>query len=131
MTKQEISELNEVWGKAKTNCQKLGKESTNNYLYAKIKITATAKKIHEELQEAQKLIASELGFKEDESIPQDKVQSIRVRLEGAIKPILDEEVDIETKVLTADELFDCILSIDENKDINTDGKALLMNYLVK
>ena len=52
-----------------------------------------------------------------------------------IAPILDEylntELDIETKVLSWDDLCNGILNLDENEKLSVDDKARITQYLCK
>ena len=52
-----------------------------------------------------------------------------------IAPILDEylgtEVDVDTKILTWDDLYEGILSIPDNDSLSTEDKTTLTNYLCK
>lgn len=131
MTKGEIGELNEVWQKAKVDCQKLGKEATSDYLYSKVKISRLIAKIQEEVQEARKTLATEFGCGMDEKIPEDKLAVINSKFACVVDKISQEETQMAVKVLTFDELYDAVLSHEENKGLTTYQMEVLTKYLVK
>lgn len=129
ITKSEILIFNEVWISAKV--KGLSNEATKDYLYLKIKVADFAKKISEEITNAKKTIISELGYKEGENIPQERFVEVNRKINDPINILLNEEIEINTHVLSSEDLFNCILNIDENKDLTTESKSLLLKYLVK
>jgi len=128
-TKGELSEFNRIWKDAKV--KGLGQEATRDYLYLKIKISEIIKDLEQTVSEGSKTVLCELGYKEGDSIPKDKVQEINSKVFDVISKLYDEEVQIDTHILSADDLYNCLLNIEENNSINTEGKAILMKCLAK
>lgn len=71
-----------------------------------------------------------------ESLGSEPVSDLR-RMEAAAKAVGEirrsraPEPAPETRALTADELYDCALSLPENDSLRLEEKATLMKYLVK
>lgn len=128
-TKGQIVEFDRAW--RETKVKGLSNESTYAYLYLKSKISEQIKLIEEQQKEAIKISLSHFGYKENEQIPNDKVNEVNSRVMPVIEKILSEKVEIDTDILNREELFGCVISLDENKDISIENKAILMKYLLK
>lgn len=129
LTKGQVVEFDRAW--RETKVKGLSNESTYSYLYLKSKISEHIKLIEEQQKEAIKIALSHFGYKDNEQVPTDKVSEVNARIIPVLEKILSETIDMDTKILNREELFGCVISLDENKDISIENKATLMKYLLK
>lgn len=127
--KSDLIAFNNVFSQVKV--KGLEQQTFTDYLHLKIKTTEIIEGVETSRTNGIKIALKELGYNEGDKIPSDKKAYIEQKVSAAIKKLFDEEVELDTHVLTGDEFFNCILNIEENKDMTTEQKAVLMKYLVK
>lgn len=127
LSKATILEFNNVFGQVKG----LAQQTYIDFLTLKVKLSGLVEQIDKARTDAIKAVLKELGFNDGESIPTEKQAEVNVKLTGVITNLFSEEIELDTKVLSTDEFFNSILSIDENNTLSTEHKAILMKYLVK
>lgn len=130
LTKRELLEFNNVWGitKVKSN---LSPELIKEYLYLKIKMSEHAKAITEQIEEAKKVVLAEIGYKVGDKLSEAEDYEAGMKINAALEKVYSEEVGINTHIMPFDEFVKCLLNIEENNSINTEGKAILMKNLLK
>lgn len=128
MKKSELIALHNVFAKAKF---KLDQQPCIDLLHLKIKISEEGEKIDKLQDDAVKTILAEFGCESAKDLPKDKIADFEEKLTGVMNKMLSETVELDTHILTPDQLFSGILDLDENKDMSTEGKAILMKYLMK
>ncbi len=138
MTKQEknatlskvaILEFNNVF--AQTKVKGLPQQPYINFLTLKVKLSSLVEQVDKDKTAAIKTVLKELGYNEGDTIPTEKQAEVNAKLTGVIENLFSEEVELDTKVLSADEFYSSILNIDENNVLSTEQKAVLMKHLVK
>lgn len=129
ITKANLIEFNNIFSQVKV--KGLEQQPCIEYLTLKVKISEEIEKIEKSRTDGVQTVLKELGYKDGDKIPAEKQQEVNSKLNAVIDKLLKEEVDIQTNVLSVDDFFNSILNIEENKDINTEGKATLMKYLVR
>ncbi|MCC8188382.1 MAG: hypothetical protein LIP08_13025 [Bacteroides sp.] len=127
---KDIVRFNEVFKDVKVSG--LNKEATVEYLNLKICISELVEKFAEREKKIFKEAIPE-GYKEGDKLPPEKYQEFKSLIDGLMEKFHNEPIkeEIDTHVLSLDELFDSVLNIEENKNISSEGKALLMKYLKK
>lgn len=112
---------------------KIGKMS-NEGLRGYLKLSLTMNKYYNEFEEKRKNLVTEAIENKGYDIQNITAEQDR-DIFNVIAPILDEylgtEVDIETKVLTWDDLCSGILNLDENTKLSVDDKTRITEYLCK
>ena len=129
LSKAVVLELNNVFAQAKV--KGLAQQQYIDVLTLKVKLSALVEQLDKDRTEAIRTVLKELGYSEGEAIPADKQNEVNAKLSGVIANLFAEELELDTKVLSADEFYSSILSIDENSQLSTEHKAVLMKYLVK
>ena len=112
---------------------KIGKMS-NEGLRGYLKLSLTMNKYYNEFEEKRKNLVTEAIENKGYDIQNITAEQDR-DIFNVIAPILDEylgtDVDIETKVLTWDDLCSGILNLDENTKLTVDDKTRITEYLCK
>jgi hypothetical protein len=121
--------LNTAW--KGTKVKGLSNEACKDYFHLKIKLTEVCDKLAKDTQDGSKLILAELGYKEGDKIPPEKLAEAQNKVNGALEKLYEEEVELNTHILSPDDLFNSLLNIDENKDLSTEDKSILVKYLMK
>lgn len=129
LSKAAILELNNAFVQAKV--KGLAQQPYINLLTLKVELSGLVEQLNQARAAAIKTVLKELGFNDGEAIPTERHAEVSAKLSGVIASLFNEEVELNTKVLSVDELYDSILSINENSTLATEQKALLMRYLVK
>ena len=112
---------------------KIGKIS-NDGLRAYLKLSMSINKYAAEFDEKRKTLITDAISNKAYNIENITPEQDR-DIFNIIAPILDEylntELDIETKVLSWDDLCNGILNLDENEKLSVDDKARITQYLCK
>ena len=112
---------------------KIGRMS-NEGLRAYLKLSLELNKYNAEFETKRKDLATEAVAQKGYDIQAITVEQDR-EIFNIIAPILDEylgtNVDVETKVLSWDDLCNGILNLPENDNISFDDKSKLTEYLCK
>lgn len=112
---------------------KIGKMS-NEGLRGYLKLSLTMNKYYNEFEEKRKNLVTEAIENKGYDIQNITAEQDR-DIFNVIAPILDEylgtEVDIETKVLSWDDLCSGVLNLDENTKLSVDDKTRITEYLCK
>lgn len=129
LTKANVLEFNSVFAQVKV--KGLPQQSYIDFLTLKVKMSNLVEQIDRERVEGIRMVLKELGYGEGDNIPEENQNEVNVKLNGVIGSLFTEVVELNTKVLSEDDFYSSILSIDENNDLATEQKAALMKYLVK
>lgn len=113
---------------SKTKVGSLSNENLRKYLRLMIEYN----KVNAEFDEKRRTLATETlktkGFDAEKLTPEQEAEVVSI-----ISPILDEyalaDVDVPTKFLTWDELYDSILSNSENNSIDVNTKSMITSFL--
>lgn len=112
---------------------KIGKMS-NEGLRGYLKLSLTMNKYYNEFEEKRKNLVTEAIENKGYDIQNITAEQDR-DIFNVIAPILDEylgtEVDVETKVLSWDDLCSGVLNLDENTKLSVDDKTKITEYLCK
>jgi hypothetical protein len=112
---------------------KIGKMS-NEGLRGYLKLSLTMNKYYNEFEEKRKNLVTEAIENKGYDIQNITAEQDR-DIFNVIAPILDEylgtEVDVETKVLSWDDLCSGVLNLDENTKLTVDDKTKITEYLCK
>lgn len=128
ITKAELVIFHKVFSGVKF---KLDQQPCIDYLHLKIKISEEVEKIERSGREALKVVLAKFGYEDVKELPKDKIQEFEIALNGVGEKLQSEEVELDTHILTPDQLFSGVLDLEGNKDVSTEGKAILMKYLMK
>lgn len=112
---------------------KIGKVS-NEGLRAYLKLSLSVNKYATEFEEKRKALIEDAvkskGYNVETITPEQDRELFTI-----IAPILDEylniEIDIETKVLSWNDLYDGFLNLEENRNLSIDDKTRLTQILCK
>lgn len=129
LSKATILEFNNVFGQVKV--KGLAQQPYIDFLVLKVKLSGLVEQIDSARTDAIRTVLKELGYSDGEAIPTEKQTEVNAKLTGVISSLFSEEIELDTKVLSTDEFYSSILSIDENNALATEHKAVLMKYLVK
>jgi hypothetical protein len=112
---------------------KIGKMS-NEGLRGYLKLSLTMNKYYNEFEEKRKNLVTEAIENKGYDIQNITAEQDR-DIFNVIAPILDEylgtEVDVDTKVLSWDDLCSGVLNLDENTKLTVDDKTKITEYLCK
>ncbi len=127
---KDMVRFNEVCQEVKVSG--LSKEAPVAYLNLKIRISELVEKFAGREKKIFKKAIPE-GYKAGDKWPPEKYQECRSLIHRLKEKFRDEPIteEIDTRVLSLDEFFGSVLNIEENKNISSEGKALLMKYLKK
>lgn len=110
---------------------KLDKEKTMLYLGLKADLTdvkeASDKKIKTINEEAMALFNIKEGDKLDEFTGREYYAAYN----NAAEKYTEEDSKIDSHILTEDDLYNSILSLEKNDDLTTESKALISKFLKK
>lgn len=109
LTKSELFVFHKVFSGVKF---KLEQQPCIDYLHLKIKVSEEVEKIEKSGREALKVVLAKFGYEDVKELPKDKIQEFETALNGV-------------------QLFSGVLDLEGNKDVSTEGKAILMKYLMK
>ena len=130
MNKRELILFNEAFSQIKVSG--LGKDSSIMFFKLKIAVSEEITKI----AEYEKLVKEQT--KPDDVQDENNLSDLQLHSwKNAFEEILTEyqrqEVENfpDTHILTEDELYDCILSSELNREMNTEKKSILMKFLLK
>lgn len=114
----------------KTKVGRLSSEGLRTYLKLSLELT----KYNNEFEQKRRDLAQAAVVQKEYDIQNITPDQDR-EIFNIIAPILDEylgtEVDVDTKILTWDDLYNGVLSIPENDSLSTEDKTTLTNYLCK
>lgn len=131
LTKRELLEFNNIWGLTKVKCSNLSPELIKEYLYLKIKMSEHAKAITGQIEEAKKVVLAEIGYKVGDKLSEAEDYEAGMKINAALDKVYSEVIELNTHIMPFDEFVKCLLNIEENNSINTEGKAILMKHLLK
>lgn len=130
MKRKELILLNVAFSEVKV--VGLAKEPSLKYFKLKIALSEEIAKMAEFERTAKE------QTKPDDVEDESQLSELQFRnWKNAFEPVMADyqEQELEgfpdTRILTDDELYDCMLSSELNKEMNTEKKAVLMKYLVK
>lgn len=129
LTKGEVLDFNEAWKGSKV--KSLSPELTKSYFYLKVKISEHVKATQKQLEDGQKTLLEELGYTEGMTIPKEKLGEAQKKVNDLTSKILEETVEVDTKIMPESDLFDNLLNISENDAMTTESKSIVMKYLLK
>lgn len=114
----------------KTKVGRLSSEGLRTYLKLSLELT----KYNNEFEQKRRDLAQAAVAQKEYDIQNITPDQDR-EIFNIIAPILDEylgtEVDVDTKILTWDDLYNGVLSIPENDSLSTEDKTTLTTYLCK
>lgn len=114
----------------KTKVGRLSSEGLRTYLKLSLELT----KYNNEFEQKRRDLAQAAVVQKEYDIQNITPDQDR-EIFNIIAPILDEylgsEVDVDTKILTWDDLYNGVLSIPENDSLSTEDKTTLTTYLCK
>ncbi len=114
----------------RTKVGRLSSEGLRTYLKLSLELT----KYNNEFEQKRRDLAQAAVVQKEYDIQNITPDQDR-EIFNIIAPILDEylgtEVDVDTKILTWDDLYSGVLSIPENDSLSTEDKTTLTTYLCK
>lgn len=114
----------------KTKVGRLSSEGLRTYLKLSLELT----KYNNEFEQKRRDLAQAAVAQKEYDIQNITPDQDR-EIFNIIAPILDEylgtEIDVDTKILTWDDLYNGVLSIPENDSLSTEDKTTLTTYLCK
>lgn len=114
----------------KTKVGRLSSEGLRTYLKLSLELT----KYNNEFEQKRRDLAQAAVVQKEYDIQNITPDQDR-EIFNIIAPILDEylgtEVNVDTKILTWDDLYNGVLSIPENDSLSTEDKTTLTTYLCK
>lgn len=129
MTKNYLFWFNEFWAGWKVTG--LSSAGIRDYFHLKEKIAKQIQSVQEELTNVRKETVKGMGYGEGAEIPEDKQAEIDKIVDDIAEKIGNEEVDIDTHILSEDDLFNGMLNISENASYTTQDKYIMMSILKK
>lgn len=130
MKVKELIAFNEAFREVKV--AGLAKEPAMKYFKLKIAVSEELSKIagHEKVVKEQ---TKPDGIEDENNLTEQQFRSWKNAFEEVMADYGDQELEKfpDTQILSQDELYDNILSLETNQEMNTEKKALLMKYLLK
>ena len=115
---------------SRTKVGRLSNEGLRTYLKLSLELTKYNNEFEQKRRDLAQAAVAQKGY-DIQNITPDQDREIF----GIIAPILDEylgtEVNVETKILSWDDLYNGVLGIPENDSLSTEDKTTLTTYLCK
>lgn len=130
MKKQELINFNNSFSKVKVSG--LSRETSMKYFKLKIAVSEEINKISEH----EKIVKEETkpcDVEDENKLTNKQFIDWRSAFDNVLEEYYGEDIEkeIETKILSEDELYNHILSSELNQDMTTEEKSILVKYLLK